>query len=188
MRSAVAVATLLGIGATTPGCIMFGTYAIAASHTPTRNVTDKPDYWGGYIVDAEYELLEDVFIGDSAYSRGKGLAPTAGFAGTKRVDGYWGQDTSADTYRANSELWPYILGVLERGTRLRCSLIRYNRGLVVDVESYQIFGVVTTGPWTGTRVDLREVSLKYSNAEDDWREAPNPDLLKRVQEPAAIEG
>ena len=129
---------------------------------------------------ATYILQQDVFIADLRYySHGPGLAPGTEFPVDKR-DPMWGGPTTAEAYRADPQKWPEMMGLVETGTRVRCTKLRRNVAVFLDVEQHVFFGEILDGPWKGTTVDLTELSVYVKPGQ--WLLEPNPRFLIKEAE------
>jgi hypothetical protein len=161
------------------GCV-YPVYALYSAHTPTRDVSDQPEHWGGYEIGAIYELKEDVFIADKGdYSNGPALAPGADAPHEKR-DPHWRGPTTAAAYREHPEWCPDMMGVVDAGTRLGLLKVTRSNYFVYDVIDYVFYAIIFSGPHEGQTVELTELSL-YTE-DDRWKLRPNPRFLVKVDE------
>lgn len=157
------------------GCLMFASYAVAGSHSPRRNVTKKPEHWGGFEPGQLLALKRDVFIADLPnYSFGLALAPGKEFGlGGK---GYWAGETTVSEYKANPEKWPDMKGIVDKGTRLECLNLYTYKYFFGDKREYLIKAQILEGPWKDKVVEICELSWPVSKT--SYARKPHPELLE----------
>jgi len=147
--------------------------------------SDRPEYWGGYVPFATYELLMDLFIVSQDPEMTSILS--APDNDTYHEFSTRGVPSSINKYLENPGRYPRIKGVMDRGTKLKCiRIFAYESEDLRNVRS--VIARVLDGPFAGQEVELTPVSIEVYGAQITGAimvRRPNKLMLKLCDAPTA---
>lgn len=169
------------------GCIL----ADLGAHYITRHskdVSDDPEYWGGYEPGALDRLEREVTLQESvAVYRKKVLVPIRDEENKHLGSLLYGSPTP-DEYERNPSEWPDMIGFIPAGTPLRVNSIRLEGSSLTDGDMVAVYATVEAGEFQGTRVDISDLSKWVEEDPHNVSpQRPDPKLLTKVEESTAVD-
>jgi hypothetical protein len=120
-----------------------------------KDVTEFEKYWGGYVLNHEYKTKVDLFLKDVLQGNETFAAVVA--ANSCKEGGLYSSPGTVTEYLDNTNRWPTVRGVIEQGTRIKCTMIR-RKGTWLWPESISVWGQIITGPHEGVVANLNDIS------------------------------
>ena len=144
-----------------------------------KDITQKDQYWGGYERDQIYELVTDVFLElEEDWSKRLMLVPPARI---ERRAPLWSAPQTIAEYKSNQQNWPQVVGIVNTGTRIRCTKLR-KYGSLLWGSSIYVFAEILDGPHKGKTVDIDDISAMVRK---EYRRCilnkPDHRILKKVE-------
>jgi len=150
----ISMGTALALTGCATGALFF---AELTSHR--RDVSDQPEYWGGYTRGATFELLQHVFAHKTVDSLE--LTPVAGPLSDSKPSGHGTIPRSVEEYQMKPTQWPDLLGVVCSGTRLETIGVEEwsSSGFRRYTAQVRLKAKILDGPFTGLSVDITPLSV-----------------------------
>ena len=143
-----------------------------------KDVTKKEQYWGEHQLGQQYELKMDVFIKQvDDWSERLVLTPEGQLP---QHAGLYSAPNSMAEYDSNPKSWLDVVGVLNSGTQIKCTMVR-KHGTMLWGSSVTTFAEIMDGHHKGIVVDIEDISVLSSKK---YRgiifRKPDPRILKEV--------
>lgn len=158
-----------------PGADLIGEYE--------KDVSNRPQLWGGYSKGERYVLLHDIFLEEEEFPmkmRKYAAAVPKNLTGGNYFLHYGGPDTIQE-FLEKKEQWPEIIGIIKAGTQIECTKV-LGWGTLTWPMSHGVYATILDGPYAGKLIAITDLSYidNPTNDKDLFVPYPNYSLLKKV--------
>lgn len=168
----------------TAGCEVLAYAGYKTAQRPFQRVPANSELWGGYEKGAVYELEQPVFLADyTNFAWGKALVSGEGMTREKKR-GEWDGPATVEAYTVDPEAWPSVWGVVDAGTRVRCTNLREKKAFSYELTYLAVYARILDGRYKGKTVEITELSTY--DEQGSWVARPDSFLLRRVDSSEGI--
>ena len=162
-------------------CEVFVYSGYKAIQRPLQRIPRGSELWGGYEKGAVYELQQPVFLSDyTNFAWSYALVSGEGMTREKKR-GEWNGPATVEEYKHNPGQWPFVLGVVEARTRIRCVSLSKKKAYMYELKYLAVYAKILDGPYKGKTVEITELSTYVER--QSWVVRPDIYFLKRVESP-----
>lgn len=136
--------------------------------TTKHEIDETSALWGGYSKGSLYSLKHDVFIRDnSKYTSDQLIKNAKILVPPKRLNqgGLYSSAKSIVAFEANPEKYPEIIGIVEKGTIIKCTKIIEYIPLGYRNSLY-IYATIQDGLFKSYLVEISDLSKFYSKSQN----------------------
>lgn len=170
---AVRAALLIAFLGAATGCGHYG----SSGYPKWKDVTSDKSYWGGYPPGSELITQQDLYILSITGGQPVLLEPGLKSTGMWLANYTEVESPQLSDYRASPAKWPYLIGILPKGSRIRIQKLEMH--YTTETYDLEVHAVVLSGDFKGKDVEIRRISLAPGEGP---ALAPNSEFLKPVED------